>query len=93
MQTKKMSLIETLTNTGAGFLISLLTTQLVLPQYKCSVTFSATVEITAIFTLVSIARGYAIRRFFNWCNSWQTNSARQQEPSKEPSKDMGMLSG
>lgn len=83
MQTKKMSFIETLTNTGLGFIISLLTTQVVLPQYKCSVTFSATFEITLIFTLVSIVRGYAVRRFFNWCNSWQTNWAKQQERLKE----------
>lgn len=93
MQTKKMSLIETLTNTGVGFLISLLTTQVVLPHYECSVTFSATFEITMIFTLVSIVRGYAIRRFFNWCNSWQTNLARQPEPLKRRSKDMDMSSG
>jgi hypothetical protein len=90
MQTKKMSLIETLSNTTIGFLISLLTARLVLPQYDCSAAFSATFEITVIFTVVSVVRSYAIRRFFNWCNSWQTNSGSQQERLKKNLSDRDM---
>ena len=86
MQSRKMSLIETVANIGIGFLISLLTARVVFPQYQCSAVF----QITLIFTMVSIVRSYAIRRFFNWCNTWQTNSGLRQELSNENLKGKDM---
>ena len=93
MQSKKMSAIETLTNTGIGFVISLLTTQLVLPQYHCPVALSSTIEITFIFTVVSIVRGYVVRRLFNWQEYWRTNSEQQPGLLSEQSKDVDTSSG
>lgn len=75
MQTHRMSIIETIVGTAVGFLISVLTTQIVLPQYHCPVTLKDNAEITTIFTLISLARGYSIRRFFNWWGQWRTNLA------------------
>lgn len=77
MQSRRMSIVETIANTSLGFVISVLTTQIVLPQYHCPVTMSDNVEITTIFTIISVARGYIVRRFFNWCGQWQMNLARR----------------
>lgn len=65
MQNKKQSLIETIISTIIGLLVSLVTQILVFPLYGLEVSFNQNIQITIIFTIVSIARGYLIRRFFN----------------------------
>jgi hypothetical protein len=64
-QTKKQSFIEANINTLAGFLISYITLQVINQIYDLSLTLWSSFEITLIFTLMSIVRNYAIRRFFN----------------------------
>jgi membrane protein implicated in regulation of membrane protease activity len=59
------SFIEACINTAIGFFISLVLTALVLPAYGHAVTFSQNLQITAIFTIASIARSYLLRRWFN----------------------------
>lgn len=65
MQTKKYSLIESITNTFVGFMVSLLIQLAIYPAMGIPVTFSQNIVITFVFTLASILRGYLIRRFFN----------------------------
>lgn len=65
MQTKKHSLLESLLNTLVGFLISLLVQLLIYPMLNIPVTLFENVIITSVFTIVSIIRGYIIRRYFN----------------------------
>lgn len=65
MQTKKFSLIESVSNTLIGFIISLLIQLIIYPALGIPVTFSQNVIITFIFTAVSILRGYIVRRIFN----------------------------
>jgi hypothetical protein len=65
MQTKKQSLIEANTNTFIGFGISYFTLLLVNILYDLNLTMFDSLEITAIFTVVSIARNYFVRRYFN----------------------------
>ena len=65
MQTKKFSLIESITNTAVGFLISLLVQLIIYPTLGIPVTLKQNIIITFVFTLVSILRGYVIRRIFN----------------------------
>ena len=64
-QTKKQSLIESLTNTAVGFVISLAATFIIFPLVGYDSTFYKNVIVTLFFTVVSIARGYVIRRLFN----------------------------
>jgi hypothetical protein len=64
-QTRLSSLIEAVINVAIGFVVSLLLTALVLPAYGHHVTFAQNLQITAIFTVASIARSYAVRRWFN----------------------------
>ncbi len=66
MQSRKESLVERLCDVATGFGISWILTLTVLPGlYGYEVSLSKGAEITAIFTTVSICRGYLWRRFFN----------------------------
>lgn len=64
-QSKTRSAIEAATSTAIGYLVSLAITAVVLPAYGHAVTFSENVQITLIFTLASVVRSYAVRRWFN----------------------------
>lgn len=65
MQTKKQSLVETLTNISIGMILSILVQLVVYPIMGIKVQFYQNVTLTVIFTIVSIVRGYLVRRFFN----------------------------
>ena len=64
-QSKLSSLAETLISIAIGFVVSLVLTALVMPAYGHHVTFEQNLQITGIFTIASIARGYLVRRAFN----------------------------
>ena len=65
MQSKKHSLIESITNTLIGFIVSLLVQLIIYPILNIDVKLHQNIIITSIFTVVSILRGYVIRRIFN----------------------------
>lgn len=65
MQTRLSSLIEAVINVAIGFIVSLLLTAFLLPAYGHHVTWSQNLQITGIFTIASILRSYAVRRWFN----------------------------
>jgi hypothetical protein len=59
-----MSLIETCASIAIGFVVSVIITALVMPAYGHQVTLADNIQITMIFTVASIVRGYAVRRLF-----------------------------
>tara|TARA_B100000315_G_scaffold252617_1_gene289742 strand:+ start:530 stop:754 length:225 start_codon:yes stop_codon:yes gene_type:complete len=65
MQSKRESLIEIGLNVGSGFLIAWFMTITVLPLFGLNATINESFQITLIFTLVSVLRGYLWRRYFN----------------------------
>lgn len=65
MQTRTISLIESITNVSVGFLVALCTQLVVFPAMGISVSVSDNLTISAIFTGVSVVRGYILRRLFN----------------------------
>ncbi len=65
MQSKKQSLIESLTSVGIGWFIGVILNMLVLPLFDYDVSLTDGVLISIIFTAVSVIRSYAIRSFFN----------------------------
>lgn len=65
MQSKKMSLLETCVSTAIGYAVAILAQVLVFPLFGLTVSLSQNLAIGAIFTVVSIARGYCVRRLFN----------------------------
>ncbi len=68
-QSRRASLVEAMTNLAVGFGVSLVITALVLPAYGHQVTLSQNLQITAIFTVASLLRSYALRRMFNFWTS------------------------
>ena len=65
MQTKKQSLIETLTSVFVGWLIGVILNLTILPLFDYNITVVDSLWVSLIFTVVSVIRGYVIRRWFN----------------------------
>lgn len=66
-QSRLESAIEATLNVGSGFIIAMLLWQLVVaPLWGYEVTLLDNLGLTAIFTGVSLIRGYIWRRFFEW---------------------------
>ena len=66
MQSKKMSLIETLSSVAIGYIIALVSQLIIFPVFNIEVSLTDNLLIGLFFTVVSIIRGYYVRRFFNW---------------------------
>lgn len=66
MQTSRQSAIEVLAGTLIGFLVALFSQLFIMDLYGLPSTFTQDLAITGFFTGISILRGYAVRRFFNW---------------------------
>lgn len=65
MQTKLHSIVEACANTFIGYVINLLVQLMVYPLFGARFTFSQNLEIGLIFMVVSLTRGYVLRRYFN----------------------------
>ena len=65
MQTKYQSLIESLTNILIGYLTALLSQVIIFPLFDIDVTFQDNLLIGLYFTIMSLARSYLVRRYFN----------------------------
>lgn len=63
-QTRAASLAETFISTAIGFVISVFAQLAVFPWFGIHVTFDQNLMIVAIFTVVSIIRGFWVRRLF-----------------------------
>jgi hypothetical protein len=64
-QTKKQSLIESITQTIIGMIVSLCIQLVIYDVLNIKVTFAQNLIITFVFLVSSILRGYIIRRIFN----------------------------
>lgn len=65
MQTKKNSLIESVTNVAVGYVIAILSQLIIFPLFNVNVSFLNNLLIGVWFTIISIIRSYTIRRIFN----------------------------
>lgn len=66
MQSKRMSLVETITNQATGFFISWLLNLFVFPKlFGYHLSGSQSFVTTLLFTGISIVRSYVVRRTFN----------------------------
>ena len=59
-----MSFIEALVNVAVGFALAVTTQIVVFPLFGLSVSFAQNVGLAGVFTVLSIARGYVVRRCF-----------------------------
>ena len=63
-QSRAMSLVEATANVVVGYSVAVLTQLLVFPLVGQNTTLAENLRIGAIFTLVSIARSFTLRRLF-----------------------------
>ena len=63
-QSRLMSLVEALANVLVGFLLALMTQLIVFPLFGMETTLGQNLAIGGIFTTVSLARSYVLRRMF-----------------------------
>lgn len=63
-QTRKASLIESVLNTALGFGVGLAAQIVTFPLFGINIPMASQAAIAAVFTCVSIARGYVLRRLF-----------------------------
>jgi hypothetical protein len=73
-QTRRMSLVEALANVAVGYGVAVLTQIAVFPLFGLQVSLSDNLLIGALFTGVSVARSYALRRVFE----------RKMRPDEDP---------
>ena len=66
MQTRRQSIIETAVSVTIGYMVALASQIAIFPLFGIHATLSDNLLIGAWFTVISVIRGYAVRRFFNW---------------------------
>ena len=66
-----MSLVESIANTGAGFLVSLVLQLSLFSLMAIETTTTQNLTMSGVFTLASLVRGYLMRRVFIW---WESGS-------------------
>lgn len=64
-QSRRWSLIESCANVAVGYGVALATQLAVFPLFGIHIPLAADLAIGAIFTVVSLARSYLLRRLFN----------------------------
>lgn len=72
-QSRKHSLIESLVNVALGYFIALAAQLTIFPLFGIHVSLQDNLLIGLLFTVVSIARSYALRRLFNRWHHYQKN--------------------
>lgn len=64
-QTPTQSAVESVANVAIGYVVSLAANATILPMFGISIGLSHNLAIGAIYTAISIARSYCVRRAFN----------------------------
>jgi len=65
MQSKKHSLIESITNVVVGYIVALISQLAIFPIFDIHVELKTNLYIGLWFTIVSIIRSYLFRRVYN----------------------------
>ena len=63
-QSRLMSLVESVANVIVGYGVAVVTQSLIFPIFGLHTTLAQNLKMGAIFTVVSIARSFALRRVF-----------------------------
>jgi len=64
-QSRRMSAIEAIANVLVGYGVAVLAQLAIFPLFGIAVSLGDNLAIGAAFTVVSLARSYAVRRLFN----------------------------
>jgi len=63
-QSRTMSFVEAVANVAVGFGVAVVTQILIFPVFGLQTTLVQNLKMGAVFTVVSIARSFALRRLF-----------------------------
>lgn len=63
-QSRLMSLVEAVANVIVGYGVAVVTQSLIFPVFGLQTTLAQNLKMGAVFTVVSIARSYVLRRLF-----------------------------
>ena len=63
-QSPVISFVEAVTNVVVGYVVAVVTQIVVLPLFGVRLAIGENLVIGGVFTLISLVRGYALRRFF-----------------------------
>ena len=63
-QSRAMSLVESVANVVVGYGVAVVTQILIFPAFGLHTTLAQNLKMGAVFTVVSIARSYFLRRLF-----------------------------
>lgn len=64
-QSKLLSVAETVTNTTVGYVVAIGSQVMIFPYFGIHIPFHDNLMLGAFFTVISLIRGYIIRRWFN----------------------------
>ena len=64
MQSRRMSLIEAITNVALGYVLAVFTQIIVFPWFGLRPSLGDNLALGLVFTSISLIRGYALRRLF-----------------------------
>ena len=64
-QSRLQSAIESTTNVAVGYAVAVISQLLIFPLFNIHVSLTDNLLIGGYFTLISLARSYALRRLFN----------------------------
>lgn len=64
-QTRMSSFIEAWINVLIGFAINFVANLVILPMFGFNITLEDNLYIGVLYTIISVARSYAVRRWFN----------------------------
>jgi len=65
MQSRTMSLVESIANVVVGFVVAVATQLIVFPLFGIKAGLAQNLGIGSLFTAVSLARSYTLRRLFD----------------------------
>lgn len=76
-QSRRMSMVEAIANVAIGYGVAVATQAIVFPWYGLRASLSDNLSIGAVFTGVSLARSYCLRRAFERIaqRQWQERRA------------------
>jgi len=83
-QSRTMSLVESLANVAVGYGVAVITQMLVFPLFGLSTTLADNMAMGAIFTVVSIARSFTLRRVFEAIRMRSANEATAAPSGRRP---------
>lgn len=66
MQTRKQSAIEATANILVGYTINFIANMTLFPLFGWDISVQQNLLLGVLYTLISFARSYMLRRFYNW---------------------------